>query len=573
MVTNPQPGPPVKILIAEDSPTQAQMLRHMLEQQGYEVASANNGRAALEMAPLFGPALVISDVVMPEMDGYELSRRMKADPGLRDIPMILVTTMSDPQDVIQGLECGADNFVLKPYDERYLLGRVRYVLLNRETRRVDDVSMGVDIYFNGQKHFIKADRPQILNLLLSTYDAAIQRNRELNRSHEELQSLNARLDAANTDLRAANLFLDSVIDNIPNMVFVKDAQSLRFVRLNRAVEELLGYTPDDLLGKCDHDLFPKEQADFFTASDREVLMGSTVLDIPEELIHTRDKGTRVLHTRKVPILDEHGEPRNLLRVSEDVTEQKERERQIQTLNASLEQRAAQLEAANHELESFSYSVSHDLRAPLRHINGYLKMLMEDTAGQLSPEAERYVQAVIDASLRLGRLIDDLLAFSRMGRVGMQECNVELDDLVGEVMRDLEMTTRDRDIAWNIRSLPAATGDRAMLKQVFANLLDNAVKYTRQREPAEIEVGSAGEENGQLILFVRDNGAGFDMRYADKLFKVFQRLHSAKEFEGTGIGLANVKRIVARHGGRVWAEAEPDKGATISFTLRPSGSVQ
>ncbi|MGI8738082.1 MAG: response regulator [Gammaproteobacteria bacterium] len=563
----------MKILIAEDSPTQAQVLRHMLEKQGYEVASANNGRAALEMAPRFGPALVISDVVMPEMDGYELSRRMKADPGLRHIPMILVTTMSDPQDVIEGLACGADTFVLKPYDEFYLLGHVRYVLLNRETRRVNDVGPGVDIHFNGQKHVIKADRVQILNLLLSTYDAAIQRNRELNRSHEELQSLNARVDAANKELRAANHFLDSVIENIPNMVFVKDAQSLRFVRLNRAGEELLGYARDDLLGKCDHDVFPTEQADSFTARDREVLMGSTVVDISEEPIQTRGKGTRILHTRKVPILDEHGEPRNLLGISEDVTEQKESERQIQTLNATLEQRADQLEAANHDLVSFSYSVSHDLRAPLRHINGYLKMLVEDTAGQLSPDAERYVQVVIDASLRMGQLIDDLLAFSRMGRVGMQECNVELADLVGEVMRDLEMTTHDRDIAWHIRSLPAATGDRAMLKQVFANLLGNAVKYTRHREPAEIEVGSAGEENGHLILFVRDNGAGFDMRYADKLFRVFQRLHSAKEFEGTGIGLAIVEQIVARHGGRVWAEGEPDKGATFSFTLSPSGSVQ
>jgi signal transduction histidine kinase/HPt (histidine-containing phosphotransfer) domain-containing protein len=194
----------VRILIAEDSATQAQQLRHILEQHGYEVGVAGNGRVALEMAPQFRPALVISDVVMPEMDGYELSRRIKADANLRGIPVILVTTMSDPEDVIRGLECGADNFVLKPYEELYLLGRVRYVLANHEMRRGEDTGMGVNIHFNGHTHFITADRLRILNLLLSTYDAAIQRNKELNRSQEELQSLNAKLEVAKEDADAAN---------------------------------------------------------------------------------------------------------------------------------------------------------------------------------------------------------------------------------------------------------------------------------------------------------------------------------------------------------------------------------
>ncbi|HVT02071.1 MAG TPA: response regulator [Thermoanaerobaculia bacterium] len=195
---------PVRILIAEDSPTQAQRLRHILEGQGYEVSVAGNGRTALEMARQFCPAMIISDVVMPEMDGYELSRRIKADAALRDIPVILVTTMSDPRDVIRGLECGADNFVLKPYDADYLLARVRYVLVNRDVRRPDDMGVGVEICFAGNRHFITADRLQILNLLLSTYDAAIQRNRELNRSQEELQSLNRKLRRSQEDLRLLN---------------------------------------------------------------------------------------------------------------------------------------------------------------------------------------------------------------------------------------------------------------------------------------------------------------------------------------------------------------------------------
>jgi DNA-binding response OmpR family regulator len=202
MSNDPRPDLPARILVAEDSATQAQRLRHTLEQQGYTVAIASNGRHALEMIPQFQPDLIISDVVMPEVDGYQLSRQVKESPALREIPVILVTTMSDPQDVIRGLECGADNFVLKPYNDRYLLGRVRYVLANREFRQPHDAGMGVELYFNDKKHYITAGRLQILNLLLSTYDAAIQRNKELQNSQEELRSLNARLEDANKELES-----------------------------------------------------------------------------------------------------------------------------------------------------------------------------------------------------------------------------------------------------------------------------------------------------------------------------------------------------------------------------------
>lgn len=553
---------PAKILIAEDSPTQAQLLRHLLEQQGYEVRVAANGRLALEMVPQFQPALVISDVVMPEMDGYELSRRIKAGAGLRDIPVILVTTMSDPQDVIRGLECGADNFVLKPYDERYLLDRVRYVVINRQMRRPEDSGMGVEIFFNGQRHFITADRLQILNLLLSTYDAAIQRNKELRKIQEALEKSSA-------ELLAANQFLDSVIENIPDMVFVKDAADLRFVRLNRAGEQLLGYSRTEFIGKNDYDLFPSDQADIFTAKDREALAAGTVEDIPEEPINTREKGVRRLHTKKIPITDGHGRARYLLGISEDVTEQKEKEREILRLNAELAQRAAELDDANKELESFSYSVSHDLRAPLRHINGYVKMLAGDIGDQVGDEPRRYLKVIANASRQMGQLIDDLLEFSRMKRSDMRDARVDLSDLAREVLANLEMETCGRNIDWNIPPLATVAGDAAMLKQALGNLLGNAVKYTRGRDPARIEMGTAGEEDGRIVVFVRDNGAGFDMLYADKLFGVFQRLHRADEFEGTGVGLANVQRIIARHGGRIWAEAELDKGATFYFTLKPA----
>src|SRR5947208_6779291 len=200
-ITKPADSP-VNILVAEDSPTQAQRLHHILAQQGYRVTIAANGRQAFESAQRHKPTLIISDVVMPEMDGYELCRRVKSDPGLADIPVILVTTLSDPQDVIRGLECRADNFILKPYDERYLLSRVQFVLLNREVRQSEQTGMGVEIFFNGHKHFITADRLQILNLLLSTYEAAIQRNKELSVARDDLHKLNSRLEAANKELES-----------------------------------------------------------------------------------------------------------------------------------------------------------------------------------------------------------------------------------------------------------------------------------------------------------------------------------------------------------------------------------
>jgi signal transduction histidine kinase len=249
----------------------------------------------------------------------------------------------------------------------------------------------------------------------------------------------------------------------------------------------------------------------------------------------------------------------------EVEQRKRREDEILKLNNELAERASELETSNNELESFAYSVSHDLRAPLRHVVGYSELLQKQASSLLDEKSRRFLQTILESAKRMGNLIDDLLAFSRIGRAETKKTLVSLDQLVKEVVAEIGQDAGGRDIVWKIHPLPVCYGDRSMLRLVIANLLSNAVKFTRVRAQAEIEIGCADGED-EVEVFVRDNGAGFDMQYVDKLFGVFQRLHLPEEFEGTGIGLATVRRIIHRHGGEVRAEGGVDQGATFYFSV-------
>lgn len=335
-----------------------------------------------------------------------------------------------------------------------------------------------------------------------------------------------------------------------------------FKRVSPAVTDILGWTREEFLAQPYLSfVHPDDHPATIEEVRKQIVAGEKVLQFENRYRH-KDGSWRVLSWRSVP------QPGGLMyATARDVTQRKLAEERIRELNDKLRLHAARLEAANTELESFSYSVSHDLRAPLRHVQGYVELLAREGEQQLSEKGQRYLRTIGGAARNMGQLIDDLLAFSRMGRTEMRETVIDLESLVRDARQTLELLTQDRNITWNIAPLPPVHGDPAMIRQVFANLLGNSVKYSRKKEAAVIEVGVAGKEEGQTVFFVRDNGAGFDMQYADKLFGVFQRLHGADEFEGTGIGLANVRRIIVRHGGRIWAEARPGEGATFYFTLK------
>jgi len=257
----------------------------------------------------------------------------------------------------------------------------------------------------------------------------------------------------------------------------------------------------------------------------------------------------------------------VITIRRDLARRRESEQRIQQLNVDLARRAQQLEAANQELESFSYSVSHDLRAPLRHVDGFANLLEKHAETMLDTEARRYLGIISKSARRMGALIDDLLKFSRIGRAPLKVQAVRHDELLAAVIADGQYISSEGPMVWDIGPLPNVEADAAMLRQVWANLIENAVKYSSKTAEPRITIrGDTDRSAGEYVFFVRDNGVGFDMAYADKLFGVFQRLHDPAEFEGTGIGLAHVRRIIARHSGRTWAEGRVGEGATFSFSL-------
>ena len=633
MKTNAPNGIIEQILVAEDSPTQAEQLKHILEQHNFNVIVAKNGKEALSFINKKKPSLVISDIVMPEMDGFELCKEIKSNEKTQEIPVILLTSLSRSEDVMEALSCGADNFLTKPYSENYLFSLIDQILVNKKFRQEERVRVGVEITFGGKRRFITANQQQMLTLLISTYEAAVQRNNELLQTQDELQSLNEHLEEIVTERTS----------ELTNEIEIRKLAEIKINKLNRIYAVLSNinqaivriHETRQLLKDCC--LIAVDEGKFQCASIGMIndetgkietsataglannlieasLLQNPILNVLKTGKHfisniiSSDKnlkaewkkeslaygfasfaalpikvqgkvaGTFCIFSNEVCFFDEL-EISLLDELATDISfaleyihiesEHKRAEKEIYKLNEELEQRVIDrtslLESANKELEAFSYSVSHDLRAPLRAISGFSQILMQDYKDSLDEEGRKLCSLVVNNASRMGQLIDDLLEFSHVGRSDISHAIIKMEDLVNQVFAELSQDLKKENLNFSVQKIPDCVGDITLIRQVWTNLLSNAIKYSSTREHPVISVGFE-QKNAEIVYYIKDNGVGFDMQYADKLFGVFQRLHSAKEFQGTGVGLAIVQRIIRRHLGKVWAVAEVENGATFYFSI-------
>jgi PAS domain S-box-containing protein len=368
-------------------------------------------------------------------------------------------------------------------------------------------------------------------------------------------------------MELAAVQLAAIVNSSDDAIIGKDLNGI-ITSWNNGAAKIFGYSAGEMVGDSILKLIPAERRHEEHEILKKLRRGESVRHF-ETVRQTRD-GRRIdVSVTTSPIKDRDGKIIGASKIARDVSENKKAEAEIRRLNAGLErrvaERTAELEAANQELEAFSYSVSHDLRAPLRAVNGFAGIVLEDFGPELPEAGRAYLERIRNSGQRMGVLIDDLLAFSRLNRQSVNRQPVNSAKIVRDALDELKPQQEGRQIEMRIGELPPCHGDPVLLKQVWVNLLSNAIKYSRDRKPAIVEAGCA-RENGGNAYFVRDNGVGFDMRYANKLFGVFQRLHRADEFEGTGVGLAIVQRIVQRHGGRVWAEGRLNEGAAFHFTI-------
>ncbi|MDB5024454.1 MAG: sensor hybrid histidine kinase [Mucilaginibacter sp.] len=483
------------VLIVDDKEANLFALEQLLINKDRIILRAINGRDALEIALSQSVDLVILDVRMPEMDGFEVAQILQSTKKTRDIPIIFASAeRTEHHFMIKGFEEGAIDYLFKPLD------------------------------------------PEIVKAKVNV--------------HLKIQLQKRELMDKNLSLRKSAL----LINNSADIIGIIDAESFKIEEINEAFTTILGYADQETLGTSMTCLLVEEDQAGFNKLVKQTKEHFAF----DTRVYCKDRSVKWLQW-KVVVRDQ-----KWFVNARDITGQKIAEQQVQQLNKDLQDKVAELITANKELESFSYSVSHDLRAPLRALEGYSKIFEEDHVEILNEDAKRLLAEIKYNAKKMGALIDDLLSFSRLGRQAVKKQQLHTPEIVERIIAEINHSAPLKaTIKFN--ELPVTYADPSLIYQVWLNLISNAIKYSQKKERPEIEIGGTEAEN-ETTFYIKDNGAGFDMRYAGRLFGVFERLHDSDEFEGTGIGLAIVQRIIARHGGSIRAEGKVDQGAVFYFTL-------
>ena len=542
-----------RILIVDDNPINLRLAADVLEDAGFAIERAADAEEALTLLDTSRPDLILMDLALPGMDGLTLTRKLKADERFKSIPIVALTASAMKGDEVRVREAGCEGYITKPIDTRAFALQVGRFLSAADApveARITTI-------------LIVDDQPMNRRVLRAGLEAE---------GYEVLEAENG--------ARALEILDAGHVDAVISDILMPTMDGFRLCHEIRKSARPYAGLPFVLYTATYDSPSDRELAETIGA-DGYILKPSPIPAILQVLFSTkpRPEGSLRLPGAGVAesyVLERYNaalihklEHRNS-QLQQSLSQLSAAHEQILELNQSLEdkvrQRTAELDTAIKQLEAFSFSVAHDLRGPLRQVSGYVSVLQESAGPALGPDSGECIRRIVDATRRMDHLIIDLLAFARSSRADMQPVEVELDALLDEAIEAIRPDTAGRNVEWRREPLPRVLGDQALLRQVFINLLSNAAKYSRMRDPAIIEIGSRDGGTGEVVVHVRDNGVGFDMQHANRLFGAFQRLHSSGSFEGSGIGLANVQRIVLRHGGSVWAEAAVDRGATFYVSL-------
>ncbi|HEV9038227.1 MAG TPA: PAS domain S-box protein [Puia sp.] len=603
------------ILIVDENTQNIRSLERLLSARDRVFVFAANGKDALKTALSKDLDLILLEVSMPSMDGAEVAQILKTNRRTRDVPIIFIS--SSP--VASGAEEGAIDYLYRPLDPAITRARVSALLqqysqkkelaekdtalenyallignstdllctLDADTLKFEDVNAAVTDVLGYTVEEIKGS-----SLLFYLHEEEKQKVQSLTKENSERFNFETRVWTKNRAIRLLHWrvvrrdgrwfagardvtgtkeaeeikhYLATVVKQSDEAIYLHDADG-RIISWNRGAERIYGFTEKEALKMKIWNIVPEHLMAETQQLVNTVIAGAEVQSVETTRITRQGRVIDVRLSASV-LLDAANKLLSIAITERDITEKKRAEEEIRQANRELENALSDLKLVNRELESFSYSVSHDLRSPLRAMDGYSQMLTDEFHEFLNEEGRRLLGNIRRNATRMGTLIDDLLEFSRLGRKELHKSPVDMGELVGEVLQVMEASVGRSGAVIAVRELPPAHADRSLLRQVWTNLISNALKYSAKTQSPEITIGFIGRGGaGECGYFVQDNGVGFNMEYAHKLFGVFQRLHSHEEFEGTGVGLANVQRIISRHGGRVWAKGEPGKGATFYFSI-------